>query len=105
MIEHKVEPADILVVDDAKVNRMLLSRELEQHGHQVKSAENGKQALAMLTDAACDLILLDVEMPEMDGYETLAALKGDDALRHLPVIMVTSIDDTASAVRCIARSS
>jgi serine phosphatase RsbU (regulator of sigma subunit) len=101
MVEHQVEPANILVVDDAKVNRMLLSRELEQYGHQVKSAVNGRQALEMLKEASYDLILLDVEMPEMDGYETLELIKRDDTLRHLPVIMVTSIDDIVSAVRCI----
>ena len=101
MVAHNIEPARILVVDDAEVNRMLLARELEQYGYQVASAEHGRQALAMLSESAYDLILLDVEMPEMDGYQTLEALRNDASLRHLPVIMVTSIDDTSSAVRCI----
>ena len=101
MVGREMEPARILVVDDAKVNRMLLARELEQFGHQVSSAEHGRQALEMLSESAYDLILLDVEMPEMDGHQTLKALKSDETLRHLPVIMVTSIDDTSSAVRCI----
>ena len=101
MAKHKVEPARILVVDDSKVNRMLLTRELEQQGHQVFSAENGKQALKMLAEGGYDLILLDVEMPELDGYQTLDELKKDPNLRHLPVIMVTSIDDITSAIRCI----
>jgi len=101
MVDHNIEPAHILVVDDAKVNRMLLTRHLEQQGHRVSSAEHGKVALEMLADMDCDLILLDVDMPEMDGYQTLETLKADTELRHLPVIMVTSIDDIASTVRCI----
>ena len=105
MVERYIEPARILVVDDAKVNRMLLARELEHQGHQVSLAEHGKQALEMLAEAAYDLILLDVEMPVMDGYQTLEVLKGDEDLRHLPVIMVTSIDDTASTVRCIEQGA
>jgi len=101
MVDRKIEPAHILVVDDTKVNRMLLTRHLEQQGHRVSSAEHGKEALEILANMDCDLILLDVEMPEMDGYQTLETLKADTELRHLPVIMVTSIDDIASAVRCI----
>ena len=105
MVGHRMETARILVVDDSKVSRMLLTRELEQQGHQVASAEHGQQALAMLAETVYDLILLDVEMPEMDGYQTLAALKNDETLRHLPVIMVTAIDDLSSAVRCIEMGS
>ena len=101
MVDRKVKSAHILVVDDAKVNRLLLTRHLEQQGHLVSSAEHGKQALDMLAEIDCDLILLDVEMPEMDGYQTLETLKADADLRHLPVIMVTSLDDLASTVRCI----
>jgi len=101
MVDRKVESAHILVVDDSKVNCMLLTRELEGHGHRVNCAGNGKQALEMLAEEVCDLVLLDVEMPEMDGYQTLEALKNHVDLRHLPVIMVTSIDDVSSAVRCI----
>lgn len=101
MTDPTNKPARILIVDDSIVNRMLLSRELEKQGHQFKLAENGKVALEILTAENYDLILLDIEMPELDGYQTLAHLKKDDKLRHLPVIMVTAIDDLASAVRCI----
>ena len=101
MVDRKIEPAHILVVDDTKVNRMLLTRHLERQGYLVRSAEHGIKALEMLAEEAFDLVLLDVEMPELDGYQTLEAIKSDLNLRHLPVIMVTSIDDTASAVRCI----
>jgi sigma-B regulation protein RsbU (phosphoserine phosphatase) len=101
MVERKLTQMRILVVDDAKVNRMLLTHELEKQGYLVASAEHGRQALEMLTATSFDLVLLDVEMPEMDGYETLEFMKNDVIFRHLPVIMVTSIDDIASAVRCI----
>jgi serine phosphatase RsbU (regulator of sigma subunit) len=88
-------------VEDGKVNQMLLSRELKSQGYQFGLAENGKHALEKLSEEEYDLILLDVEMPEMDGYQTLAALKANKSLFHLPVIMVTSVDDMASAVHCI----
>ena len=101
MADHGIEPARILIVDDSKVNRMLLSRELEKQGHQFALAENGKDALEMLAADNYDLILLDVEMPELDGYQTLQRVKEDENLRHLPVIMVTAIDDMTSAIRCI----
>lgn len=93
--------AQILVVDDSKVNRMLLKRELEEQGHQVFQAEDGAQALDMLRKEDFDLVLLDVEMPVLDGYKTLDTMKGDLDLRHLPVIMVTAIDDMESTIRCI----
>lgn len=101
MTEHEIKPARILIVDDSKVNRMLLARELEKQGHQFGLAENGKEALEKLSADDYDLILLDVEMPELDGYQTLENIKQDENLRHLPVIMVTAIDDMASTIRCI----
>lgn len=101
MVERSFEPARILIVDDTKVNRMLLKRELEQHSYEVAQAENGQQALTMLRNENFDLVLLDVEMPVMDGYKTLEVLKKDHDLRHLPVIMVTSIDEMTSTIRCI----
>ena len=101
MAERKIEAAHILVVDDSKVTRLLLTRHLEQQGYLVSLAEHGKEALEMLAENSYDLVLLDVEMPELDGYQTLETMKGNQHYRHLPVIMVTSIDDTDSAVRCI----
>ena len=71
------EPGHLLVVDDNKVNRILLSRGLEQYGHTIETAENGKQALDMLKRTSYDLILLDIEMPEMNGYQVLEALECD----------------------------
>ena len=91
----------ILVVDDDPVTRSMLSRALEHHGHEVTTCEGGPQALELLRSEAFDVVLLDVLMPRMDGYEVLAKLKGDPKLRHIPVIMVTALDDVESAVRCI----
>jgi CheY-like chemotaxis protein len=94
-------PASILVVDDDPINRMLLSRELERQGHRVATTEDGRRALALLRAERFDVVLLDVLMPELDGYETLAQIERDEKLRHLPVIMVSALEDMESVVRCI----
>jgi adenylate cyclase len=91
----------VLVVDDNRVNQLLLGRALEQQGHTVDFAENGRQALDLLEESRFDLILLDVEMPEVDGYEVLAEMKGDPRLRDVPVIMTSALDELDSVVRCI----
>jgi class 3 adenylate cyclase len=91
----------ILVVDDNRVNSLLLSRGLEQQGHTVAFAENGRQALDLLRDRDFDLILLDVLMPELDGYQVLAELKLDTRLRDIPVIMTSSLDELDSVVKCV----
>ena len=91
----------ILVVDDNELNRDLLSRRLRKDGHRVEVAEHGRRALEMLSAAPFDLVMLDIMMPEMNGYEVLERLKADPALCHVPVIMITAIDDEASIVRCI----
>src|SRR5689334_7207479 len=70
-LDHK---ADLLVADDNRVNRLLVGRTLEQLGHRVGFAENGRQALEVLRQQPADLVLLDIEMPEMNGYQTLDAL-------------------------------
>ncbi len=95
------DSARLLVADDNKVNRLLLSRSLEQQGHQVALAVDGRQALDMLRSQPFDLLLLDIEMPQMDGFEVLAALKADRALRDLPVIVTSSVEGVANVVRCI----
>jgi two-component system cell cycle response regulator len=91
----------ILVVDDYVLNRMQLKRSLEQQGHAVALAENGRQALEMLDADGFDLVLLDILMPEMDGYEVLARLKSDPARRDLPVIVISALDEMESVIRCI----
>ena len=94
-------PAWILVVDDDAVSRTMLTRLLEKDGHRVDTAADGRQALERLHADPFDLALLDVLMPELDGYEVLEHMKKDDALRHVPVLMITALDDVRSAVRCI----
>jgi CheY-like chemotaxis protein len=93
--------SNILVVDDNELNRDLLSRRLRKEGHRVEVAEHGLRALEMLAAAPFDLVMLDIMMPEMNGYEVLERLKADPALCHVPVIMITAVDDEASIVRCI----
>jgi adenylate cyclase len=95
------EPARVLVVDDDSVNRMMLSYSLEQEGHTVLQAENGRRALALLAAEPVDLVLLDVVMPEMDGYAVLERRKDDPALRDIPFIVISGVDELASVVRCI----
>ena len=91
----------ILIVDDYPMNRLKLSRVLEQQGHAVIQAENGRQALALLHKEPVDVVLLDIMMPEMDGHEVLARMKADKHLRDIPVIVITAVDEMDSAVRCI----
>jgi class 3 adenylate cyclase len=93
--------ARLLIVDDNKVNRLLLARNLELQGHSVAAAGNGRIALEMLHGERFDLVLLDMEMPEMNGFEMLERMVGDLQLRDLPVIVTSSLEDTASVVRCI----
>jgi class 3 adenylate cyclase len=92
---------NLLVVDDNKVNRILLSRSLEQQGHQVETAENGEEGLKMLREGAYDLVLLDIEMPEMDGFQVLEACLNDTDLRNVPIIMTSSLEELDSVVKCV----
>jgi len=101
MHEARNDAARLLVVDDNKVNRLLLTRSLELQGHRVATAENGRVALEMLRREAFDLMLLDMEMPEMDGFQVLEQLFKDLQLRDLPVIVTSSLEGVASVVRCI----
>jgi adenylate cyclase len=93
--------ARLLVVDDNKVNRLLLTRNLEQQGHRVDSASNGREALEKLRREPFDLMLLDMEMPEMNGFQVLEQLAGDLRLRDLPVIVTSSLEGVGNIVRCI----
>jgi len=93
--------ARLLLADDNKVNRLLLSRSLELHGHRVVTAENGRIALELLRREPFDLLLLDMEMPEMDGFQVLEQLAGDAQLRDLPVLVTSSLEGLTHVVRCI----
>lgn len=95
------EQGKILVVDDNRMNRITLSRSLEQQGHVVSLAEDGHQALEMLRSDEFDVVLLDIIMPEMDGYQVLERVKSDPATRDIPVIVISALDEIDSAVRCI----
>jgi adenylate cyclase len=95
------EPGHLLVVDDNKVNRILLSRSLEKQGHKIDIAENGKQALEKLRTDSFDLVLLDIEMPEMNGYQVLEICLQDPELRDIPIIMTSSLDEIDSVVKCV----
>ena len=101
MRELRSGPGRLLVADDNKVNRLLLTRSLELQGHSVASAENGRVALEMLRGEGFDLLLLDMEMPEMDGFQVLEQLAGDRQLRDIPVIVTSSLEGVENVVRCI----
>jgi adenylate cyclase len=92
---------DILVVDDLEENRELLSRRLSRLGYSVKLADNGARALEFVTANPVDVILLDIMMPGMDGFEVLQRLKNNPASYHIPVLMLSSADDIDTVVRCI----
>ncbi len=94
-------PSRILVVDDNASNRDLLKRRLERQGHAVVLAENGSSALALVREEPFDLILLDLLMPDINGFDVLSTLKSDPALKEIPVIMVSALNEIDSIVRCI----
>ena len=101
MREIRPAPARLLVADDNKVNRLLLARSLELQGHRVSMAENGRIALEMLAREPFDLLLLDIEMPEMTGFEVLERMGADAQLRDVPVIVTSSLEGMDHVVRCI----
>jgi adenylate cyclase len=94
-------PAKVLVVDDTEMNRDMLCSLLEADGHKSAVAENGRLALELLKAKPFDLVLLDVMMPEMNGYQVLEHVKSDSSLRDIPVIVLSALDEIGSVVRCI----
>lgn len=107
-VERRAHPrvaeaaAHVLVVDDNEVNRDLLARRLTREGHRVELAVDGLDALAKLADGDFDLILLDIMMPGLDGYEVLERLKADEVLRNLPVILISALADDDNMVKGIS---
>jgi two-component system, cell cycle response regulator len=92
----------ILAVEDDPLALKILKKHLESHGYDVETAASGVEALQKLRSVSqFDAVLLDIVMPELDGYQTLERIKADDSLRHIPVIMISGIDDLSSVVRCI----
>src|SRR3990172_5851821 len=97
----QVQSSSVLVVDDTEMNRDMLCALLEADGHKAAVAENGRVALEAIKKNPFDLILLDVMMPEMNGYQVLEQLKADPSLRDIPVIVLSALDEIGSVVRCI----
>ena len=95
------EPARVLVVDDHPTNRLKMSMAVKRLGHAAHAVENGRQALAQLRLERQDLVLLDLIMPELDGYQVLRAMKEDHELRNIPVIVISSVDEMESVVSAI----
>ena len=93
--------ATILIADDDRVSRKLLRRLLEQDGHEVRAAADGAEALELFAEGASDIVLLDIVMPELDGISVLERLKAMPGGSHVPVIMISAVDETESVVRCI----
>lgn len=91
----------ILVVDDNEMNRDLLARRLKKNGHEISMAEDGQVALEIMEKEDFDLVLLDVMMPRMSGYEALEAIKKDERWRNIPVLMISALTEMDSVVRCI----
>lgn len=95
------EPSLILVVDDNEMNRDMLSRRLKRLGHNTMLANDGELALEAIQQNQFNLVLLDIMMPNLNGYDTLERIKANEATQHLPVIMISAVDDLESVVRCI----
>jgi sigma-B regulation protein RsbU (phosphoserine phosphatase) len=95
-------PAQVLIVDDVEMNRDLLARRVRRLGHEVLLAEDGLQALAVLRAQPVDVLLLDIMMPNMNGFEVLETMAVDERLRQVPVIMISAVDEKESIARCIA---
>jgi len=96
------DDAKILIVEDTQMMRVLMTRYLKQAGFQeIMEVADGQQALDLLKETPVDLVLLDINMPVLDGYQTLEAIQADDRLREIPVIMITAVDAIESVARCI----
>ena len=91
----------LLVVDDNEMNRDLLSRRLERQGYRVTVAVDGRQALEFLNREDFHLVLLDIMLPVMNGYQVLEQLKADQSLSHIPVIITTALDEADGKARCM----
>jgi len=89
------------VVDDNEKNRDLLGRRLERQGYRVTMAVDGRQALEFINQEAFDLVLLDIMLPVMNGYEVLEHLKADQTLSHIPVIITTALDESDGKAKCM----
>jgi two-component system cell cycle response regulator DivK len=94
--------AKILLIEDNAQNRYLVTFLLEQRGHEILQAETGPQGLALAGEARPDLILLDIQLPGMDGHTVARALKSDPQLKSIPVVAVTSYAMVGDREKCLA---
>ena len=101
MRDRRAKSARILLAEDNRVNRLLLARHVELLGHQVEMVEDGLAALARVQESAFDLLLMDIDMPGMDGIELLEKLRAHPDLRELPVIVTSAVEGTEAIVRCV----
>lgn len=99
--EKVSRPERILIVDDEPFNVDLLEQELEHLGYETFSAANGRKALELIDDVKCDLVLLDVMMPEMDGFAVLEHMHASNLLNDVPVIVISALHELDNAIRCI----
>ena len=95
------QPSRLLIVDDNKVNRIMLSRAVENLGHSIDTAENGLKALEKLRSGSFDLVLLDIEMPELDGYQTTLKIRHELQL-NTPIIAMTAHSIVGEKDKCLA---
>ncbi len=95
------EPQSILIVDDSRFNREFFCRLVDSLGYVSRTADNGKSALAAIRSTPPDLVLLDILMPQMDGHEVLSHMRRENLLHHIPVVVVSAVDDQSSIARCI----
>jgi CheY-like chemotaxis protein len=96
-----IQSFQVLIVDDNEINRDMLARRLHRRDFNLSMAANGREALAMIQANLYDLILLDIMMPEIDGYAVLKYLKKDSRLRDIPVIMISAIEEMDSVMKCM----
>ena len=101
MADENVLKGTILIVEDNEANRGLLATLLQRSGHTVIMAENGVEALKLMREQNPDVVLLDIMMPKMDGYQVLDNMKQDPELRDMPVLVISAVDDMDSVVKCI----
>ncbi len=92
----------VLIVDDNRINRLKLNRALNLENYDICEASGGQEALEMLQSENIELVLLDVMMPDVDGYQVLEQMKGDPHLKNIPVIMVSAIEEQEDVDRCLS---
>ncbi len=95
------QPYSLLVVDDNEMNRDMLGRRLERQGYRVTMAVDGGQALEFIEREPFDLVLLDIMLPVMNGYQVLEHMKADQTLSHIPVIITTALDESDGKAKCM----